>query len=205
MQEVVVGTDSYIYYLEELIDGQALDAITKPLPFDLCTALGLQMCEAIECLWSKRKVHRDIKPGNIMLRADGQNFVLLEIGLALDLDGSSLTEPGNVVGTLRYLSPDQLRLTHPKRDLDFRCDLYALGLVLYECITAIHPLWNALTPRMNMHANIMHVRPLPLKDFRVDTPTGLEEIVLRLLEKEPNMRYARISHLRTDLEGVNLR
>ncbi len=204
MQEVVIGGDRYLYYLEEFIDGEPLDTMRKPLPFALCRSLGLQMCEAIECLWGKRKVHRDIKPGNIMLRADHQNFVLLDVGLALDLDASSLTQTGNVVGTPLYFSPDQLRLVHSRRDLDFRSDLHALGVVLYECITGVHPLWNNRIPQMNIIANILHVVPLALKDFRTDTPIELEEVILRLLEKEPNLRYARITHLREELEGINL-
>src|SRR5258706_875114 len=204
LQEIRVGPNRHIYYLEEFIDGTALDNVPKPMPFALCRILGLQICEAIDCLWSKRKLHRDIKPGNIMQRAGQENFVLLDIGLAFDLEGSSLTQPGGVVGTPMYFSPDQLKLVNSRRDLDFRSDLHALGVVIYECITGIHPLWNSRVPQMNVIANVLGVRPLPLRDFRPDTPVGLEEIVLRLLEKEPNLRYARIRYLVEELEGVNL-
>jgi len=204
LQELLMGTEKYIYYLEEFIDGTPLDVMAKPISFALCRTLGLQICEAVDHLWRMKKVHRDIKPGNIMQRAAQENFVLLDIGLALDLEGSSLTATGGVVGTTLYLSPDQLRLVNSRRDLDFRSDLYALGTVMYECLTGVHPIWNDKVPRMNIIGNILNLRPLPLRDFRADTPVTLEEIVLRLLEKEPNLRFARIRHLVEELEGVNL-
>jgi len=204
LKEIQVGTEKYIYYLEEFIDGTPLDVLAKPISLALCRTLGLQMCEAIDHLWRIKKVHRDIKPGNIMQRAGQENFVLLDIGLALDLEGSSLTAPGGVVGTPLYLSPDQIRLVNSRRDLDFRSDLHALGVVMYECLTGVHPLWNARVPQMNVTGNILNLRPLPVRDFRADTPVALEEIVLRLLEKEPNLRYARIKHLVEELEGVQL-
>ena len=204
LQEIDIGPEKYIYYLEEFIEGQALDVVPKPLALARCKILALQMCEAIDHLWNLRKVHRDIKPANIMQRAEEENFVLLDIGLALDLDGSTLTQPGNVVGTPRYFSPDQLKLVYSRRDLDFRSDLHALGVVLYEVMTGVHPLWNDRVPQMNIFANILGLKPLPVRDFRPDTPPALEEIVLRLLEKEANLRYARIRHLVEDLEGVSL-
>jgi len=205
LQEVDVANVKYLYYLEEFIDGTAVDVLAKPLAFSQCRTLGLHMCEAIDQLWRNKKVHRDIKPGNIMKRAGNQDeFVLLDIGLALDLDGASLTAAGGVVGTLHYLSPDQIKLVNARRDLDFRSDLHALGVVLYECLTGVHPLWNSRVPQMNVTGNILNLRPLPVRDFRNDTPTALEDIVLRLLEKEPNLRHARIQHLVEELEAVNL-
>jgi eukaryotic-like serine/threonine-protein kinase len=82
--------------------------------------------------------------------------------------------------------------------------LHALGVVMYECLTGVHPLWNARVPRMNILGNVLALRPLPVRDFRVGVPAALEEIVLRLLEKEPNMRFARIEHLVEELQGVNI-
>jgi len=91
-----------------------------------------------------------------------------------------------------------------KRDLDFRSDLYALGVVMYECLTGVHPVWNSRVPQANITGNILTLRPLPITDFRQDIPPALEDIVLRLLEKEPNLRFARIQHLVEELEAVNL-
>jgi serine/threonine-protein kinase len=204
LQELSIPPDRFIYYLEEFIDGTALDVAPKPLSFNLCKTLGLHISEAVESLWGRRKVHRDIKPGNIMMRIGDAGFVLLDIGLVLDLDATTLTQAGNVVGTPLYFSPDQLKLVNTRRDLDFRSDLHALGVVMYECITGVHPLWNNRVPQMNLTANILGLKPLPLTTFRADTPASLQEIVLRLLEKEPNLRYARVSHLVEELEGVRI-
>lgn len=204
LQEILVGGVRYLYYLEEFIDGTAVDVLAKPIQFSLCRTLGLHVSDAINQLWRNKKVHRDIKPSNIMQRAGQDSFVLLDIGLALDLEGVSLTVPGGVVGTPLYVSPDQIKLVNARRDLDFRSDLHALGVVMYECLTGVHPLWNTQVPQANVSGNILNLRPLPVRTFRVDTPIALEEIVLRLLEKEPNLRFARIQHLVEELEALNL-
>jgi serine/threonine protein kinase len=203
LQEIKINErETLIFYLEEFIDGDPLDTFEKPMVMGECRDLALQISEAIASLWNRGYVHRDIKPGNIMRRADGRNFVLLDIGLALMPDESTITNPGAIVGTQMYLSPDQIRLVNSKRDLDFRSDLHALGLVLYECITGVHPLWNERTPQANLVGNILAFRPLPLIQFRPETPTEFQEIVLRLLEKEPNMRYRKIEYLREALEAL---
>ncbi len=204
LQEIDIAGTKYLYYLEEFVDGTAMDVHAKPISFSLCRTLGLHICDAIDHLWRNGRVHRDIKPGNIMKRAVDDSFVLLDIGLALDLGGASLTAAGGVVGTPQYLSPDQIKLVNARRDLDFRSDLHALGVVMYECLTGVHPLWNPRVPQMNITGNILTLRPLPLRDFRNDTPVALEDIVLRLLEKEANLRYARIQHLVEELGAVVL-
>lgn len=202
LQDIDSEGKRLIYYLEEFIDGLPLDQVPKPMALATCKALGQQLADAISALWSTGYVHRDIKPGNIMLRSDGQHFVLLDVGLAMDLSASSLTAPGNVVGTPLYLSPDQIRLA--KRQLDFRSDLHALGVCMYECITGKHPLWNPEVPRIDLRDNILNLIPLPLTRFRAGISEPLQDIVLRLLEKEANMRYARIEHFIEELDGVVL-
>jgi serine/threonine-protein kinase len=202
LNDIPIGGQMWVYYLEEFIDGSPLDALPKPMPFDHCKSLGLHLADAISSLWSNRYVHRDIKPLNIMLRADGRNFVLLDAGLALDLAGPSLTRPGALVGTQLYWSPDQIRLT--KRQLDFRTDLHAVGLCMYESITGVHPLWNPRVGQTDLIDNILNLAPLQLREFRPETPQSLELVVLRLLEKEPHLRYRRIEHFVEDLEAVQL-
>jgi len=202
LHAVQIGGKTFAYYLEEFIDGNPLDRMAKPMALDSCKTLGLHLADAIRSLWSRHYVHRDIKPLNIMLRNDGQNFVLLDAGLALDLAAPSLTRPGAVVGTQLYWSPDQVRLT--KRRLDFRTDLHALGLCMYESITGVHPLWNPRVSQTDLIDNILNVVPLELTEFRPETPRPLEQVVLRLLEKEPHLRYSRIEHFVQDLEAVQL-
>jgi serine/threonine protein kinase len=202
LQEVVNPGQRIIYYLEEWIDGTPLDKVPKPMPLRSCKELGLQLGRAVGCLWAKGYLHRDIKPLNIMLRTDGQTFVLLDVGLALDTAGPSITATGGVVGTPMYLSPDQIRLA--KRQLDFRSDLHAVGVCMYECLTAFHPLWNPHVPQIDLRDNILNLAPRCPRDFRPEVPELLEEVVLRLLEKEANLRYARVEHFMQDLELVEV-
>jgi serine/threonine protein kinase len=202
LQYLHAGGKTFIYYLEEFVDGTPLDAVQKPLALKLCKTLGLHLVRAIQCLWQKRYVHRDIKPGNVMLRAEGQSFVLLDVGFALDLATSSLTGAGLVVGTQLYLSPDQIRLA--KRQLDFRSDLHAVGLCMYECLTGFHPLWNPRVNQVDLRDNILNLVPLPTTQFRSDVPEPLQAVLARLLEKEPHLRYSKLEHLIEDLEAVEL-
>lgn len=202
LQEIDIGEEKALYYLEAFIDGPALDEAEKPMSLELCKRLGENLGQALQVLWARRYVHRDIKPANIMLRHDTNEFVLLDVGLALDLTASSITDPGGIVGTALYLSPDQIRLS--KRQLDFRSDLHATGVCMYECITGLHPLWNSEVPQLDLKDNILNLAPFPLTRHRDDVPDSLNEVVLRLLEKEPNMRYARIEHFLEDLQGVVL-
>jgi serine/threonine-protein kinase len=202
LHDIPIGGQAFVYYLEEFIDGSPLDGLTKPLALGSCRSLGLHLAEAISSLWQKHFVHRDIKPSNVMLRADGQNFVLLDAGLALDLAGPSLSRAGAVVGTQLYWCPDQIKL--PKRQLDFRTDLYAVGTCMYECITGVHPLWNPRVGQIDLIDNILNQIPLALTDFRPDTSQSLQDIVLRTLEKEPNLRYSRLEHFVTELEAAQI-
>jgi serine/threonine protein kinase len=200
LHDISIGGQPFIYYLEEFIDGTPLDRLTKPMALLDCKTLGLHLASAISALWERRYVHRDIKPSNIMVQSGTREFVLLDTGLALDLTGPSLTRAGGVVGTQLYWCPDQIRLT--KRQLDFRTDLYAVGLCMYECLTGVHPLWNPRVDQSDLIDNILNLVPLPLTDYRADIPQRLQEVVLRLLEKEPHLRYSRIAHFVTDLEAV---
>ncbi len=202
MQEIDVQGDSLIYYFEEFIEGLPVDQIPKPMSLKDCVSLGEQLGEAVRCLWERHYVHRDIKPQNVIRRADGVNYVLLDTGFALDLEGSSISAPGAIVGTALYLSPDQIRLA--KRQLDFRCDLHAIGLCMYECATGAHPLWNSKVPRYDLRDNILNQIPPPFSEFREDVPKSLQRIILRLLEKEPNLRYARVDHFIDELGQVEV-
>ena len=121
--------------------------------------LGLQMCSAIDDLWSLGKIHRDIKPGNIMQRSDGETHVLLDAGLAFDVVGESISA-GFLVGTMAYFSPEQFDYTN-RRVMDFRSDMFSLGATLYEAATGQHPFFSPTTSTPHLYTKITKHNPSP--------------------------------------------
>lgn len=128
---VTFHEQSLLYYSEEWVEGESLSTILRDSKLPVCEALKLctDITQAIYELWSLNKVHRDIKPQNIMRQHSDGTYILLDLGLALDLEDKSLTQYGYVPGTKTYFSPEQLDINH-KRDIDFRSDLFSLGIVL---------------------------------------------------------------------------
>ena len=114
-------------------------------------------------------------------------FVLIDPGMALDLADRSLTKVGYVVGTVPYLSPDQLN--GPKRDLDFRSDLYSLGICAYEAVTGQHPYVKPGMALSNSLMTTLNTKPAPIRSFCAGISPAVEELILRMLEKEPHLRF----------------
>jgi serine/threonine protein kinase len=194
------NNDIVLYFLEELIAGSALNAIVKPFNSAEIKRLGLDVAAAVKLLWSNGYIHRDIKPHNIMRRAGSTEHVLLDAGIALDFAAVSITQTGNVVGTRAYLSPEQWQL--PKRDLDFRADMFALGITMYECGTGKHPFWNPAVPAVDVAMNVLNVRAPHPHQFNGALNGELCDVILRLLEKPRHLRYARVEHLEDDLNRI---
>jgi serine/threonine protein kinase len=198
-----LGTgDAILYFLEEFIDGNSLDKVTKPFALSEVKSLGLHIASAIGDLASKGYLHRDIKPANIMQRNSNRDFVLFDAGLALDFAGPSITQLGGVVGTLSYLSPEQLQMS--KRDLDFRSDMFALGITMYECASGVHPFWNNLLPRGSVTWNIVHSAAVDPRQFNALLSDGMVDLIMRLLENQRHLRYAKIQHFSDDLQRITI-
>lgn len=186
------GPQELIYFSEEYIQGTSLKDYfrkTKQLSLEEACRLGLEITRAIAELWRFGKIHRDIKPGNIMRRENG-TFVLLDMGLAFDVMVESLTMTGLISGTAMYMSPEQTE-SYRKRQLDFRSDMFSLGIVLYESLTGRHPFFD---PKKRLsHCDILQAilteNPEPIEIHRADIPEDLVEIINRLLGKEPHLRY----------------
>ena len=202
--ELSIGTirdKLYLFYTEEWIDGRDLRSLVSEvryLPTADVAALGVDMATAIETLWMMSKIHRDVKPANIMRRALDQTFVLLDLGLAFDVNDISLTLSGRIPGTPPYFSPEQTDVSR-KRLLDFRSDLFSLGVVLYEVTTGEHPFWKR---GMAYGELVEHIRGLPARkpsELRPEAPAELDAVILRLLAKTPHMRYRSCSLLRKSL------
>ena len=130
-----------LYFTEELIDGEDLHRILareQTLEVPPLIQLARNIGEAIRVLWTVAKIHRDVKPGNIMRRRVDGSFVLLDMGMVFDLEDDSITAAGFIPGTPIYFSPEQTEFAR-KRLMDFRSDLFSLGIVLYEAATGHHP------------------------------------------------------------------
>jgi eukaryotic-like serine/threonine-protein kinase len=190
LTESTIGDQRVMYYAEEWIDGDDLKSTIRehgPLSAADVAKLGIELCRAIEWLWAREMIHRDIKPGNVMRRQDG-TFVLLDMGMALDLGEESLTAPGLTVGTLQYLSPEQLDAPK-KRNMDFRSDMYSLGVTMYEAATGVHPYYKNGMSSTDTIISIQSEKPPEPSKVRDGFSQDLSDIIMRLLEKKPHLRY----------------
>jgi predicted ATPase len=174
----------------ELVNGRTLREIGSPCPRDLLLHVGRQAAEALSVAHAAGIVHRDVKPENVMVRDDGYVKVL-DFGLASlvpavqvdpEADTRARTAPGLIVGTLRYMSPEQAQ-QHP---LTSATDVFSLGLVLYE-LAAGRPAFEADSPVGFFHA-MMSGLPAPASTFRPDLPIALDLLFQRMLERDSRMR-----------------
>ncbi len=155
---------------------------------------GIQAAEALEHAHSLGIVHRDIKPSNLMIDSPGKLWIT-DFGLARTSTDAGLTMTGDVVGTLRYMSPEQALAKHSL--VDHRSDIYSLGATLYELLT-LRPVVDG-KDREEILGKITFEEPTPPRTLDRAIPTDLETIVLKALAKEPTDRYATAQELADDL------
>lgn len=196
LRSVKVGAEDLICFSEELIDGEPIKNLLKPnlpglSPQDL-VQLGLHVADAIDALWRLQKIHRDIKPGNIMRRKNGE-FVVLDMGLVFDLNDESWSM--GPVGTHIYFSPEQMDFTNRRQVLDFRSDLFSLGITMYQLATGVHPFMSGAQNSWDVLNNIKNKNPDLPNSLNKALPEPLSEIIMRLLAKRPALRYRRIAML----------
>jgi len=200
---IEIESQSLLYFTEELIDGSDLRSLLAsdgPLDPDSIITMGIQMTDAIKALWELGKIHRDIKPGNIMRRASG-DFVLLDAGLAFDVIGESVSR-GFLVGTRIYFSPEQFDYSNRRTGLDFRSDIFALGVTMYEMATGRHPFWSRGQSSETFYSNVTSLAPEPPSSIVEDFPEYLDDIIVRMLGKSPHLRYRKCDHLTEALEAT---
>jgi serine/threonine-protein kinase len=179
----------------ELVVGRTLrQRLDDPSPIDPWQAAGLaaQVAEALDAAHRAGLVHRDIKPANVLLSGDGRVKVA-DFGIAKAVAEADLTQPGLMVGTAKYLAPEQVR----GDAVDARTDLYSLGVVLYEMLCG-RPPFVADTDAATALARLQR-DPLRPRQVRASVPKALEEIVLRAMAREPADRFDTAADLRAAL------
>src|SRR5690348_731732 len=182
----------------EYLEGESLEKIIarKPaLPLPAKVAYVAQTCRALEYAHRRGVVHRDIKPANIMITADGI-VTVVDFGIARLAD-TSKTQTGALLGTLAYMSPEQLR----GEKADARCDVWALGVVFYELIAYRRPFTGDNHAALLL--SILQKEPPPIRQLAPECPTAVERVVARALLKDDKARYFTMKALLADLENVS--
>jgi tRNA A-37 threonylcarbamoyl transferase component Bud32/outer membrane protein assembly factor BamB len=191
------------FYAMQFIDGHSLGTILeqargqgRALEAKEVARWGLQAAKALAHAHQRGVVHRDVKPGNLLLDSEGTVW-LTDFGLARRAEETTLTLSGVLMGTPRYMSPEQAAAV--KQPIDHRTDVYSLGATLYELATS-RPVCDAETPQAVLN-QILTAEPLPPSQLRRDLPRDLETILLTCLAKEPARRYATSRALAEDLRA----
>jgi eukaryotic-like serine/threonine-protein kinase len=180
--------DDLVYLVMEHVDGPSLREVMRSRgQMDPATvaALGEQVAGALGEAHTNGLVHRDVKPANILIAADG-TVKVTDFGIAKALSGAdaTLTTPGTVVGTAAYVAPEQLE----DGDIDARADIYALGVVLHECLTG-RPAFSGDTPTATAAMRLTH-ELMPPRQIIADVPRGLDDIVTRATRRDRMDRFA---------------
>ena len=184
------------YIAMEYVQGQTLGQIVRAGEVAITRALTWidQLCSGLAYAHRSAIVHRDIKPNNLIIDAEG-TLKILDFGIARTAASSS-TNAGTVLGTIAYMSPEQVR----GKPIDQRADIFSVGIVLYELLAGTKP-FRGETPHAALQATLAS-RPEPLERFNPAVDAAIANIVYRCLEKDPAARYQSLDEMRDDLRPL---
>ncbi len=189
--------EGQIFIAMALIEGGSFrDKIRRgPLRLDEAVDLAAQIAEGLTAAHKKGIVHRDIKPGNVMLTPEGRPKIM-DFGLAKSPGQTKLTRAGTTTGTVAYMSPEQSR----GEDVDHRTDIWSFGAMLYEMLTGRRP-FRGDRDQAVIHS-ILNDEPDPITGLRTGVPMELERIVAKAMAKRPGERYQHVDDMLVDLKAL---
>jgi serine/threonine protein kinase len=206
----VGSQDGISYLVMECVEGETLAKRLErgPLPLEQVLKFGAQIADALDKAHHSGVIHRDLKPGNIMLTATGAK--LLDFGLAKSVapligsttltgpvtQSSPMTEQGAIVGTFQYMSPEQVE----GKDLDGRSDIFSLGSVLYEMLTGKRAFEGKC--QLSVASAILEKESLPIIAMKPMTPPAFEHVIKKCLMKSPGERWQSAADLAAELQWV---
>ncbi len=189
------GQDSFL--LMEYIDGLDLSTIVQKvgnLPPDIAAAILLNVARGVSYIHAYHLIHRDIKPSNIRLTTRGE-VKLMDFGIVMDIENTSLTRPGMMVGSPSYLSPEQV-LGDP---ITPAADIFLMGITFYEMLTGTRPFKEA--EKETVFQRIRETKYIPARKMNSAIPKKLDQIIEKCLRKNPTDRYTDVRSLISDLEN----
>lgn len=181
----------------EYIEGKTLKQIIREgrLALNQIMDIAIQVAKGLKAAHNRGIIHRDIKSDNIMIAKDNQ-VKIMDFGLAKAKGMAGVTKPGTTLGTVSYMSPEQVQ----GMEIDERSDIFSFGVVIYELLTGKLPFQGEREPAILY--SIVNEEPAPVSELRPDIPESLERIVNKILQKEPEDRYKTLDEILGDLERV---